>query len=80
MNIFGWNSESESDMKDREESIRKRQQDMEDSEAREELRKAREDRLERELEETGATENEQQVESGGILDSLLSGTCCLIRR
>ncbi|CAM9980826.1 unnamed protein product, partial [Laminaria digitata] len=49
MDIFGWGQDSES----KEELKQKRLQEMEEAEAREELRKGREDRLERELEETG---------------------------
>ncbi|CAM9797704.1 unnamed protein product [Ectocarpus sp. 12 AP-2014] len=66
LNVFGWGGDNEAKTKAK--------QEAEDAEARDALRKAREERLERELEESGAAEEAEQVgddkTAGGILVSM----------
>ncbi|CAM9262502.1 unnamed protein product [Ectocarpus fasciculatus] len=66
LNVFGWGGDNE--------AKRKAKQDAEDADARDALRKAREERLERELEESGAAEEAENVgddkTAGGILVSM----------
>lgn len=44
LNVFGWGADSEAEAEAKAEKKRKAKQDMEDAEAREEMRKAREER------------------------------------
>ncbi|CAM9713756.1 unnamed protein product [Ectocarpus sp. 13 AM-2016] len=66
LNVFGWGGDNEAKTKAK--------QEAEDAEARDALRKAREERLERELEESGAAEEAEKVgddkTAGGILVSM----------
>lgn len=70
--MFGREADTEAKMEAKAERKRKGRQEMEDAAAREALRKAREERLERDLEESGAGESESE-QDGGIIVSMAAG-------
>lgn len=77
--MFGWGAESKAEIEAKAEDKRKRRQEIKDAAERDALRKVRQERLERDMEESGMGESENELDRGGIMVSLAAGEGCLRR-
>lgn len=73
IDVFGWGAGSKAEAEARADKKRKKAKEMEDAAARDALRKAREDRLERELAESGMGDGDSESDGGSILLSMAEG-------